>query len=466
MKEQEKFYPPYMTDPSLSGNDEPQQNNGYQGYAQPGQNIYEPGANAQSGSYQQPNGQYNGQYFNNGYGNGYYNPYNPYSGGQPQYQQPPYQQPNMNYGYQQPYYRGYGAPNQTNGFNNYINNFTEKSKIKAKKKGLINAGLILGATIISYIIVQVIGIGILTLIPGLSNLYDTSAAAQSCVNIVIVHVLSLFVPFTVMYALSRKFYVAPLVPNKKVGFKDSLGWIGFGMGCCVVADFVVSFLSTLAKSVGYELTQNSLLEPDSVFACVALVFSTVIAPAVIEEYAFRCCSVGILQKYGKGFAVVVVSILFGMIHGNIIQFIFATLVGLILGYITIKTGNVYIAMIVHGLNNSLSVVSDIIGYAANDTLADKISTGMLLAFIPLGIIGFVYLCKKGIILKRKTAEYNVLADGTVQAFYTQPEEPKENNESKDDVKLSLGTKILCVLPGFAICAPYFIFSIVTTIVKS
>lgn len=48
----------------------------------------------------------------------------------------------------------------------------------------------------------------------------------------------------------------------------------------------------------------------------------------------RCCALGIVKKYGKAFGVVAVSIVFGLIHGNIIQFIFATLVGLILGYVT------------------------------------------------------------------------------------------------------------------------------------
>lgn len=68
---------------------------------------------------------------------------------------------------------------------------------------------------------------------------------------------------------------------------------------------------------------------------IALI-GTAIVPAICEEFAMRCCCVQLLRKYGNGFAVLSISIVFGLLHGNVIQFVFAFLVGLILGYITVK----------------------------------------------------------------------------------------------------------------------------------
>lgn len=74
----------------------------------------------------------------------------------------------------------------------------------------------------------------------------------------------------------------------------------------------------------------------------------------------RCCCVQLLRKYGNGFAVLSISIVFGLLHGNVIQFVFAFLVGLILGYITVKTDSVVPAILVHALNNGMSVIVSIV----------------------------------------------------------------------------------------------------------
>lgn len=342
--------------------------------------------------------------------------------------------------------------------------FYASLKKRQMKKDLLNRGLILGATILIYLVAQLIASSIVFLIPSFYSAYESSSTVQNCANVLIVHICSLLIPFGVMYLINKKKFTTPLIPSKKLGFAKTCAWIGFGMGCCVASDFIVAFLSTISEEVGYELTQTELLKPDSAFACIALVASTVLAPAVIEEFAFRCCSMGLLKNYGKGFAVVIVSIYFGLIHGNIIQFIFATLVGLILGYITVKTDNVVIAMVVHGLNNSLSVISDVVEYFSTEKAANAVSSTMLIAFIPIGIIATVYLCKNGLIGKKKRLPtYTVDEYGVLQpVYYEKVKKEKDNNE----IRLSLPTKLLCLLPGFLIASPYFIYTIINTIVKS
>lgn len=350
-------------------------------------------------------------------------------------------------------------------FENFEDTFYKNLKKKQMKKDLVKAGLILGFTVLCYLIVQILLSSVLFIIPDLYDAYQNSSTIQNCTNVLLVHICSLLIPFSIMFLTNRKRYSTPLVPSKKIGTFKMCAWIGFGMGCCVASDFIVAFLNILSQEVGYELTQSELLKPDSLLSCIALVASTVLAPAVIEEFAFRCCSLGLLKKYGKGFAVVIVSIYFGLIHGNIIQFIFATLVGLILGYITVKTDNVVIAMIVHGLNNSLSVISDVFEYFGSEKLGETISSGLLILFIPIGIISGIYLYNKGYIGNKKPAPtYTVDEFGVLQPVYFDDKETKK--KSKDEIKLSLGTKLLCVLPGFLLASPYFIYSIITTIVKN
>ena len=100
--------------------------------------------------------------------------------------------------------------------------------------------------------------------------------------------------------------------------------------CIRDSNYVVTLLLTLLNLVGFDLVSYDSLLPSSAFECVLLAVSTAVAPAVCEELAFRCCSLQFLRKNGKAFAVVASSMIFGLLHANVLQFIFATLVGCLL----------------------------------------------------------------------------------------------------------------------------------------
>lgn len=305
---------------------------------------------------------------------------------------------------------------------------------------LISAGFIIGAVIVIYLIMQIIAVTVLSVM-GLNDIYSSSSLFQNCFNIVAVHLFSLTIPFGIMALILKKRFTGPIIPSEKIGFVKGFMWVSVGMGCCLLANIVTNYVIALFKVFGYELTQSELLNVDSPIACIALVFSTAIVPGVCEEFAMRCCTLGVLKKYGKGFAVFAVSVVFGLIHGNIIQFIFAFLVGLALGYITVKTNNIVPAMFVHGLNNGLSVISDIFEYAISKDFADNAITVIYIAWIVLSVIGLIYLIFKKELLPAKKGK--------------KPGEP---------YALSFGTKLLCLLPGFFVPFLILIYMSVKTIV--
>ena len=118
----------------------------------------------------------------------------------------------------------------------------------------------------------------------------------------------------------------------------------------------------------------------------------------------RCVSLGLLRKHGKAFAVVAVSIVFGLLHGNVIQFVFAFTIGLILGYVTIVTDSVVPAMFIHGFNNGLSVMQDIFKYATDEKTAN-IATGVCtIGILLFGVLGLVYLIVKKQLVPKKEPE--------------------------------------------------------------
>lgn len=80
-------------------------------------------------------------------------------------------------------------------------------------------------------------------------------------------------------------------------------------------------------------------------------------PAVCEELAFRGFILGGLRRIGhKWIAIALAAALFGVAHGLLQQSLSAFLVGLVIGYIAVKTNSIWPAMVFHLVHNSLMVI--------------------------------------------------------------------------------------------------------------
>jgi sodium transport system permease protein len=89
----------------------------------------------------------------------------------------------------------------------------------------------------------------------------------------------------------------------------------------------------------------------------SVVICLVLLPAVCEELAFRGFIFGgLLQHRGNLRAVLLSSLLFGLIHGLIQQSIAAGLFGLLLGWIAVRTGSVIPCIAMHALHNLLGIL--------------------------------------------------------------------------------------------------------------
>lgn len=89
---------------------------------------------------------------------------------------------------------------------------------------------------------------------------------------------------------------------------------------------------------------------------LAVIFLMAVVPAVCEELAFRGFIFGGLARGGGRFrAVIVTSVLFGFSHGVLQQSITATCMGILLGWVALRTGSVLPGILIHLTNNTLSV---------------------------------------------------------------------------------------------------------------
>ena len=135
------------------------------------------------------------------------------------------------------------------------------------------------------------------------------------------------------------------------------------------------------------------------------ILTTIVVAPILEEVLFRGQILGAVKaKYGSAWALIISSVLFGLIHGIPPQMINAFFMGLILGYIYLKTGSLLSVIIIHSVNNALAYVQmeafedlnsgmTIREAVANDTTY-YIIYGACLVLFALGVTGMLRTVKK------------------------------------------------------------------------
>lgn len=119
---------------------------------------------------------------------------------------------------------------------------------------------------------------------------------------------------------------------------------------------------------------------------------SVVGP-IIEEFIFREGILGYMLRNGvnKWGAIVASALVFGIIHLNPAQVPFAAAMGIILGIIYYKTGNIVLTCILHIVNNSMfTLMSYTMGDAVKDASLVESLGGTVVAVI-IGILS-IGLC--------------------------------------------------------------------------
>lgn len=90
------------------------------------------------------------------------------------------------------------------------------------------------------------------------------------------------------------------------------------------------------------------------------VFVVVIIPAVFEEIMFRGIILrGLLRNYSASVSILVSAVLFGFIHLNPWQFVGGTLIGILLGWVAVKTDSIVPTIVMHFMNNFILLVASL-----------------------------------------------------------------------------------------------------------
>lgn len=154
------------------------------------------------------------------------------------------------------------------------------------------------------------------------------------------------------YDLKRTFYLSPI--RLKTAFLTILI-----TGSAFLLVGVIAALQEIIfpRSQGYqEIWDEILTQFHQVPLLITLVLVAVL-PGVCEELLFRGFLLhGLRKKLSPVSAIVIVGILFGAFHLDPYRFLPVTLLGILFGYLVLRTGSIITGMVAHSTNNGIAML--------------------------------------------------------------------------------------------------------------
>jgi uncharacterized protein len=139
----------------------------------------------------------------------------------------------------------------------------------------------------------------------------------------------------------------------------------------------------------------------------ALMKVVIIAP-VVEELIFRGVIMhGLMRNYSKGTAIFLSGLLFALFHLNPWQFPATFMLGLLLGWIMIRTHSILLCIIGHGINNLLVLLSITFDRQLSESFLSRLNTSSYLIISLFLVIFSVLLMFRVTTPKGKTLKTNL-----------------------------------------------------------
>ncbi|MCR4888327.1 MAG: CPBP family intramembrane metalloprotease [Ruminococcus sp.] len=301
---------------------------------------------------------------------------------------------------------------------NYAKAITPEIAEKRRFKGVINymsAGLlgysmILYGSIVGFLVIQMIMCMVTShsseeYNAKISQLDETMT--ESAGSMIVGVILGCI--FLMLFFIKKLPVKEIIAPHRKMTAKKLVMLICVLMGCQFVFSITESIIESLLNLAGF--TAEAAIESSKAGSTTIsmMIYAGYIGP-LAEELTYRGYTMHSLQKGGgKIFAIIVSSILFGVMHANITQSLFAMGVGIVFAYTAIEYGIIW-SLVLHIANNFL--FGDCIVFLEKhmpETAATILDYTIFIGFFVAAVAIVIY--------KRKTITRYIKANRTPAKYY-------------------------------------------------
>lgn len=225
--------------------------------------------------------------------------------------------------------------------------------------------------------------------PKIGMFFDNTLLNYAYGNIA--SVLFIALPFFAVHLILRKKRISGILPmGTTYNKKASISLVMMLFPVVIITSMVINLISFAFQSAtgiefsgGYDEVINGPAE-------IAMsVISVAVLPAVVEEIAIRGIVLQPLRRYGDWFAIIASSLIFSLMHGNMVQIPYTLAAGIIFGIVAVSTGSLWPSIVLHFLNNLFSVLILCADSNFSETAANFFVFIMLGVLVLQGIAGGV-----------------------------------------------------------------------------
>ena len=237
-----------------------------------------------------------------------------------------------------------------------INNISEKRSVKKHinhvMRGILFYNIIILLVVVADMVIKTVGVMLEH--PGGP---EQNAAIDALLGKLISNGSSSIVAVLIGTAFLLVYYRKDslLEPMLALGKRPSAGMLAGCICLMMLAQILFSAIAAgaeaAANQLGYSFMSSIEAATGTSKRLSMFLYAGIFGP-VIEEIIYRGFLMKSLQKYGKTFAILVSAAVFGLMHGNPLQSIFAFMVGLVFGYAAMEY-SIYFSILLHVLNNLL-----------------------------------------------------------------------------------------------------------------
>lgn len=201
-------------------------------------------------------------------------------------------------------------------------------------------------------------------------------------DILVQYAFVLGLPYLILLFLVRKL-PKTAYPKQKLPAKTFLILLTISMGSGYMFNFVGIFINMIASVFSGKPFEemNPVMDMMSTLTPAMVIYACFLGP-FMEELLFRGILLSRARRFGDRTGVVFCAVMFGLMHGNLGQFFYAAAIGLVLGYIAVRTNKLRYNVILHMIINSYSTV-----VAAVMSLLQKPEWIFFQAFFSLTVLG-------------------------------------------------------------------------------
>lgn len=179
-----------------------------------------------------------------------------------------------------------------------------------------------------------------------------------------------------------------LIHTRDFSFGKAAAYCMIALFLRTAAAYAASGAEAIVSKFGHTTnTLNTDGMAETGFGTALMILYTCLIAPITEELLFRGMLLRTFSRANQRFAIFATAFFFGLVHGNIPQFLLGFILGIFLAHITLKHGSIFPAVIVHMFMNTFVQLMSFISDHADDTEFLIFSLSLML----LNITGFITL---------------------------------------------------------------------------